>query len=107
MRPAPQFIVQLNGEALDEEVGENLRANGVDVAFLYDASGGQGIIPDRWPAPKGDYRGYAGDLSPSNIETQIPRIREAAGSARISLDLEEAGPATRKTVSIRPPSDFF
>ena len=88
MRPAPQFIVQLNGKAINEEVGENLRSNGLDVAFLYDGSGGQGIIPDRWPAPKGDYCGYAGDLSPSNIETQIPLIREAAGSARIYLDLE-------------------
>lgn len=88
LRPAPQFIVQLNGKAINEEVGENLRANGLDVAFLYDESGGQGITPESWRAPKGDYCGYAGGLSLANIETQIPRIREAAGSARVYLDLE-------------------
>jgi len=88
LRPAPQFIVQLNGKAINEEIGETLRANGLDVAFLYDASGGQGITPDRWQAPKGDYCGYAGGLSLANIEEQIPRIREAAGSACVYLDLE-------------------
>lgn len=88
LRPAPQFVVQLNGKAINEEVGETLRANGLDVAFLYDASGGQGITPDRWRAPKGDYCGYAGGLSLGNVEAQIPRIREAAGSARVYLDLE-------------------
>ena len=88
LRPAPQFIVQLNGKAINEEVGENLRSHGVDVAFLYDGSGGQGVTPDRWLPPRGDYCGYAGGLSLSNIETQIPRIREVAGSARIYLDLE-------------------
>ncbi len=99
LRPAPQFIVQLNGKAINAEVGETLRANGLDVAFLYDESGGQGITPERWPAPKGDYCGHAGGLNPSNIEAQIPRIREAAGSARVYLDLE-AGPRDAKTVSI-------
>lgn len=88
LRPAPQFIVQLNGKAINEEVGETLRSYGLDVALLYDASGGQGITPERWQAPKGDYCGYAGGLSLSNIEAQIPRIREAAGSARVYLDLE-------------------
>ena len=88
LRPAPQFIVRLNGKAINAEVGETLRANGLDVALLYDASGGQGITPERWQAPKGDYCGYAGGLSLANIEAQIPLIREAAGSARVYLDLE-------------------
>ena len=88
LRPAPQFIVQLNGKAINAEVGETLRANGLDVAFLYDASGGQGITPERWLPPKGDYCGYAGGLSLANIEAQIPLIREAAGSSRVYLDLE-------------------
>ena len=88
LRPALQFVVQLNGKAINEEVGETLRSHGLDVAFLYDASGGQGITPERWQAPKGDYRGYAGGLSLADVEAQIPRIREAAGSARVYLDLE-------------------
>lgn len=69
LRPAPQFIVQLNGKAINEEVGETLRSRGLDVAFLYDESGGQGITPERWRTPKGDYRGYAGGPSLADVET--------------------------------------
>lgn len=85
---AYQIIVQLTGDALNEEVGEMLLAAGIDVAWLHDKSGGLGITVENWPAPKDPYCGYAGGLSPETLAEQLPRIAEAAGDHPFYIDLE-------------------
>jgi hypothetical protein len=45
------------------------------VDWLYDASGGRGIMPDRWPThDDGRLVGYAGGISPDNVQAVIGQI---------------------------------
>lgn len=55
---------------------------------LFDTSGGAGRLPKEWPKPIWNYCGYAGGLGPDNLEHELGRIREAAGDARIWIDME-------------------
>lgn len=48
-------------------------------AVLVDASGGQGISPEKWSAPRQSCPvGFAGGLSPENLEVELPKILEVA-----------------------------
>ena len=51
-------------------------------------SGGAGILPNAWPQARDCYCGYAGGLSPDNIEEQLPEIEKVAGEGPIWLDME-------------------
>ena len=83
-----QIIVQLNGTQLNKEVGALLEDSGLDVAYLYDSSGGHGKTASVWLPPFGKYCGYAGGLSPENLEEEIPRIAAVTGEHPIYLDME-------------------
>ena len=39
--------------------------------------GRDGVLPDKWPEPNGDYCGYAGGLSPDNLAEQLEKIDKA------------------------------
>jgi len=48
---------------------------GLNVSVLFDESGGKGKVPDKWPDQLALTKcGYAGGLSPDNIEEEIGRI---------------------------------
>lgn len=48
-------------------------------ALLVDGSGGRGILPELWHAPRTDKPvGFAGGLSLNNLERELPRIAEVA-----------------------------
>lgn len=62
---------------------------------LIDASGGRGICPDAWPAPypcedksQWIHVGYAGGLSPDNLQDQLGKIEQVAGDHPIWIDME-------------------
>lgn len=65
-----------------------LQSAGIDVAFLYDSSGGHGKTTPVWLPPKGKYCGYAGGLTPENLEVEIPKIAAVVGNHPIYLDME-------------------
>lgn len=68
-----QIICQVDG--VNDDVVSNLYDEGADVAGLYDRSGGAGTLPEEWPGTlKGIYSGYAGGLSPENVEAQLEII---------------------------------
>jgi phosphoribosylanthranilate isomerase len=57
--------------------------------ILFDASAGHGVSPDQWPVPvAGKFCGYAGGLSPANIEFELDRIQRAAGGQPYWIDME-------------------
>lgn len=61
----------------------------LDIAPLFDKSGGIGITPGEWPiAFQGTYNGYAGGLGPDNLEAEIQRIAKVAGEERVWIDME-------------------
>lgn len=71
---------------------------------LFDASGGQGKSPSRWPEPLRTefgtpiFCGYAGGLGPENLQKELPRIEEVVRDATIWIDMES---------SLRDTSDRF
>lgn len=80
-----QFILQHDG-VNDETI---LKLGGeLNVFPLFDRSGGAGVLPAAWPKPIWKYQGYAGGLSPDNIEDELRRILDAAGESHIWIDVE-------------------
>lgn len=57
---------------------------------LFDASGGQGILAEKWPFPLGESLlcGYAGGLDPKNLREQLKAIEAVVGHAEIWIDME-------------------
>lgn len=91
-RHGTQFIFQRDG--VNDEIFSIVRAMAqtrhpsVDVVQLSDLSHGAGLLPDEWPPAFGDYIGYAGGLSPDNLETELFRIAAAAGEKWFWIDAE-------------------
>lgn len=92
------YIFQVRS-ALGNSYLNALHAEGdanISAVALFDASGGAGRIPDKWPSPiymdsfadQYAYHGYAGGLGPDNLVEQLPLILKAAGTARIWIDME-------------------
>jgi hypothetical protein len=81
-----QYILQF--DEVNDGIMSVLRGAGIDAVPLFDTSGGAGIEPSNWPAPNGEYSGYAGGLHPDWLGAQMARIAEAAGDARIWIDVE-------------------
>lgn len=86
-----QFIFQVGNKGKAEK--ENLLRIGLDMglnlAVLFDRSGGKGVLPSEWPQPIDPfYLGYAGGLGPDSLEEQLPKIAEVVGRRTIWIDME-------------------
>jgi hypothetical protein len=55
---------------------QRLDKTGASFSILFDASGGNGKLPDKWitPALPGHQMGYSGGLSPENIAENLAKI---------------------------------
>jgi len=72
-RPNVQFIFQWDG--VNDHLIYAAKAAGLNVAALFDASGGAGILPKEWLPPADQFPcGYAGGLGPENVVEQIRKI---------------------------------
>lgn len=81
------FIIQYGSE--NDYLVKEAHDRGTPVSILYDKSGGQGILPDRWPAPMvWCQSGYAGGLNPDNLESQLQAISETTGQYIAWVDME-------------------
>jgi phosphoribosylanthranilate isomerase len=81
-----QFIFQWDG--VNDHLIYAAKACGLNVAALFDTSGGAGILPEKWVAPaEGFPCGYAGGLGPDNVEQQIQKI-EAVCNKPFWIDME-------------------
>lgn len=86
--PHKQWIFQV-GQKNRDDLLRYAHSQGVNVACLFDRSGGKGKLPRTWPQPvDGIYAGYAGGLGPDTLEEQIPKILEAAGGKPFWIDME-------------------
>jgi len=59
----------------------------ISVYLLFDASGGCRLLPKEWPKQFDRYCGYAGGLSPINVNKELERILEVANGP-IWIDAE-------------------
>ncbi len=84
---AKVFIFQYDGvntELLQMASDYNIRHSA-----LFDLSHGIGILPEQWPDLLPNTKcGYAGGLSPENLEQQIQRIEQKAGDTEVWIDME-------------------
>ena len=83
--PEKQFIFQFDG--VNDEILEVAKDAGINAVPLFDKSGGAGIVPGEWPIRNG-YSGYAGGLSPENIDEQMKKISLVAQPGMIWIDAE-------------------
>lgn len=62
------------------------------VHWLFDASGGRGVVPDKWPPHPEDLRlhGYAGGIGPGNAMEVVKTISALPGLAHYTLDMESS-----------------
>jgi phosphoribosylanthranilate isomerase len=71
-----QFIFQLDG--VNDKLLEQISNHEINAVPLYDTSGGAGLLPDKWVSLYKGYCGYAGGLSPDNINEQLCSISKIA-----------------------------
>jgi hypothetical protein len=87
--PDKEFIIQYNNNT--KNAVNQLYNSGARFSVLYDASGGQGILPTSWSAPvyKSVPQGYSGGLSPENVSTNLDKISYVVADNRpIWIDAE-------------------
>lgn len=64
-------------------------------ALLFDGSAGQGVNPDKWPAPlTGRKCGYAGGLNPANMEANLKAISSVVPQGYATWVDQESGART-------------
>ena len=75
---------------------------GCNVEWLFDKSGGRGIVQTAWPEPLSNHNarcGYAGGLKPGNVENAVRAIAaKASPHARYWIDIESG---------VRDENDYF
>lgn len=84
--PQLQFITQYNEVNSDYFKYWNPISNH---AYLFDGSLGKGVKPEQWEAPVfNKFCGYAGGLSPDNIEGELVKIAQVTQGHTIWIDME-------------------
>jgi hypothetical protein len=81
-----QFIFQLDD--VNNDILDMAREADIDAVALFDTSGGIGRLPEKWPAARDFYCGYAGGLSPENLTIQLEAIEKVCGQGPIWIDVE-------------------
>ena len=81
------IIIQYN--KTNSEVCQKIIEQKIPVHFLYDGSGGRGVLPNQWQGVVSNHlTGYAGGLNPNNLEEALAKINEAVGDNEIWIDTE-------------------
>ena len=86
--PEKQFIFQVGKKNRDALFAHAVKEK-VNVACLFDRSGGKGIVPASWPKVREDVMcGYAGGLGPDTITQELENISQVVGDKDIWIDME-------------------
>ena len=81
------FIFQLDD--VNNELLKVAIKSGVNASGLFDLSGGAGVLPGEWPKqPNQTYCGYAGGLSPDNLQEQLKVIATRVSDLPVWIDAE-------------------
>lgn len=100
-----QFIFQVQGF---ESIAYRAHDFGLNIAMLYDCSGGQGILPEHWLSATNSShptRGYAGGLTPGNIQEELQKIGEIV-QGPIWIDVE-SGVRTDNELDLNKVREFL
>lgn len=81
--------VILQGDNVNQVLVEKAAKAKVKHSVLFDLSHGAGISPENWPKLIPDTKcGYAGGISPENIEEQMLIINKLVGKTEVWIDME-------------------
>ena len=85
-----QFIFQTNSfTPVHEHLMARTLADEIDAVWMFDVSGGRGVLPEEWIKPKnGSYAGFAGGLNPDNVCDQLKKINKINGKNPYWIDVE-------------------
>lgn len=87
--PEKEFIFQYDNVKVHSLALELAVANKANCSALFDLSHGAGLLPEAWPEPLyGVKCGYAGGISPDNIQEQIKAVEEQADELETWIDME-------------------
>jgi hypothetical protein len=81
-----QIVFQLDGK--HDYIYKALAPFHPNIIPLHDVSGGNGISPEKWNEPIGDFTGYAGGISPANIRLVLSDLLKIVGNHNIWIDAE-------------------
>ena len=82
-------IIQL--DAVNDHIFDAAVSRHMNIAGLFDASHGAGVLPAEWPKPRHYevYHGYAGGIGPENVREQVVKITDTiTGSLPFWIDME-------------------
>lgn len=101
-----EFIFQRDG--VNDHIFDTLCQRGwTFVSTLFDLSAGAGILPQSWPPPiPGRFCGYAGGLSPDNVEENIKKIEKVC-KRDYWIDAEGRLMADDGHINMSVVNDFF
>ena len=86
--PMANFIIQAN-EINQIVVNDLIESKYQNVSFLFDASGGKGLMANEYKKPfDGFLCGYAGGLNPDNLKEELLKMVAAAGESTVWIDTE-------------------
>jgi hypothetical protein len=81
-----QFVFQM--DTVNNYLFDMAANAGINAVPLFDGSHGNGRLPPLWPEPIYPYCGYAGGLSPANLEEQLAHLAGTVGDCEIWIDCE-------------------
>lgn len=82
-----EFIFQY--DVVNKNIVDAVSPECKNISALFDLSHGAGVLPKEWVEPlEGIKCGYAGGLSPDNVEQQIKLIETKVGNGEIWIDME-------------------
>ncbi len=86
--PNQRFILSYNEENAD--FINKIHEEGLPIDCLFDRSFGERIVPETYfpPVYPDIFQGYAGGLSPENVNLQLSKIAKVAGDRDIFIDAE-------------------
>ena len=80
-------VTVTGADDVNNDLLDKVTSDGINAVPLFDISGGRGIVPKEWPKQKG-YCGYAGGLSPDNLQEQLEKIEKVVDDVPIWIDAE-------------------
>lgn len=81
-----QYIFQLDN--FDNPLLDHAKRWGIVAYPMFDRSGGEGVLAENYPTAIQGYCGYAGGLSPENLQEQLEKISQVVGNNSIWIDAE-------------------
>lgn len=80
-------FTEKTADYIPQAIARGVKKDKIEVFF--DSSHGQGLLPEKYQPPLADFHcGYAGGLSPDNLQEELARLAAVVGDNNVWIDLE-------------------